>query len=44
MRVSKGLMPSTSASMGGESHDVSFIGLLFASKGAMPNWSEEAVF
>jgi hypothetical protein len=34
----------TSASVGGESHDVSFVRLFFASKGAIPKSSEEAAF
>jgi hypothetical protein len=44
MQANKGLISSTSASMGGESHDVNFIKLLVASKGAIPNLSEEEAF
>jgi hypothetical protein len=44
MQANKGLISSTSVSVEGESHDVNFIKLLVASKGAIPNLSEEEAF
>jgi hypothetical protein len=44
MRDSKGLISSILASVGGESHDINFVRPLVASKGAIPNLSEEEVF